>query len=77
MVSLYRDPDCKTVVLQISHEEIPGSTSMNNLADTSQTTEKMKNKIKELESRVQSQQQMLDLYAERDGSSHITSENSK
>ena len=76
MVSLYRDPDCKTVVVKISPEEVPG-TSMDNLSENavqSHNLETMQKKIKELESRVQSQQKQLDLYAERDGSLHISSE---
>ena len=79
MITLYRDPQCKTVALNIKPKDVPGTKSeqsVNEFMD-GHAMQVMQKKIKELESHVQSQQRQLDLYAERDGSLQITPEMDK
>ena len=68
MINLYRDPQCKSVVIKMQPEDIDGQ-------NTEPTTDgfanghdikTMKKKIKELESFIQSQQSQLDLYTNGD-----------
>ena len=76
MITLYRDPQCKTVALNIKPKDVHGTKSEQSIEEfmDGHTMQVMQKKIKELESRVQSQQRKLDLYAERDGSPQITPE---
>ena len=82
MISLYRDPQCKTVRLKIAPKDIPGTSNTNDafkLEDYARnhTVEKMQKKIKELEKHVQSQQRQLELFADRNKSFYISSELNK
>ena len=79
MISLYRDPQGKTVAIKIKPMDVPGTTADHSFdgAIDGQSMQDMQKKIKELESRVKSQQKQLDLYAERDGSLQISQEMDK
>ena len=77
MISLYRDPQCKTVTLKITPKDIPGTSNTEDALDDyakNHTVEKMQKKIKELEKLVQSQQRQLNLFADQDKSLYISSE---
>lgn len=76
MISLYRDPQCKSVVIKIQPKDVPGTTAdeaFNELAN-GQTVKTLQKKIKELESRIQAQHRQLKIYADRDGPFRISPE---
>ena len=75
MIILYRDPQCKSVVVKIEPEDVPGTTeTVFDSFVSSQAYDKMQKKIKDLESQVQLQERKLKLYSERDGSLNVSPE---
>ena len=81
MVTLYRDPQCKTISLKIKPKDVPGAKcgqlkSFHGFVN-GHTMQDMQKKIKELELLVQSQQKQLDSYAKHNGSLQVTQEMDK
>ena len=77
MIILYRDPDCKTVKVQIAPKDIPGTSKTEDALDSyakDHLIETMQKKIKELETCVQSQQRQLNMYADHSRSGLTTPE---
>ena len=79
MISLYRDPECKTVVIKLQPKDIDGQKTDNTVDGLARSDDAvtMKKRIKELESHIQSQQRQLDSFTNRDGSLSISSEREK
>ena len=60
MISLYRDPESKSVTLRMKSKDIPGPSKTEDALDDcakDHMIEKMQKKIRELESHLQSQMQ--------------------
>ena len=77
MIILYRDPDCKTVKVQIAPKDIPGTSKTEDALDSyakDHLIETMQKKIKELETCVQSQQRQLNMYGDHSRSGLTTPE---
>ena len=80
MIILYRDPDCKTVKVQINPKDIRGTSKTEDALDSyakDHLIETMQKKIKELETCVQSQQRQLNMYANHSKSGLTTPELNK
>ena len=65
MIILYRDPECKSVVVEIKPVDDIGASSKAIAAGTTDV-ETLQKKIKDMESCILSQQKQLELYTHRD-----------
>ena len=67
MIILYKDPQCKSVVVNIKQEEVSGTASESVIDPYTHTVDELHKKIKELELCVESQKKQIKAYANCEG----------
>ena len=75
MINLFRDPECKSVVITLQDEPAQGTLSMVTVDNStrSDVIDAMQKKIDEQDSYIKTLQQQIDLHAASNEAIHITS----